>query len=73
MVEVVEEAEKEKFRSLSCSQDGMGISGELLVLLVSSLEDWRVEIFLFFEEDVLAKSCLGSSERFGGSTWSGNL
>lgn len=63
-VEVVEEAEKEKLISTSCSQDWIGISGDSLVFWGSSLADWRVEIFLFFEEDVLTASCLGSSRTF---------
>ena len=37
----------------------MGISGESLLYRDSSLVDWRAEIFLFFEEDVLTVSCLG--------------
>lgn len=54
---------KEKLRSVSCSQEGTGISDELLKDSNSSFPaaDCRGVIFLFFEEDVLAASCPGSS------------
>ena len=63
-MEVVVAKDKAKSVSWSCSQDSMGVSGEPLFSRDSSLVGWRVEIFLFFEEDVLTVSCLGSSGRF---------
>lgn len=66
---VSDEAEKEKkVESVSCSQDCMGVSGELLLSKLSSavamaVVDLREEIFLFFEEDVLAASCSRQLQR----------
>lgn len=45
--------------SSNCSQDCRGVSGELVLPRLSLVVvDWRVEIFLFFEEDVLTASCV---------------
>lgn len=52
--------------SISVSHDCIGMSGELCrISKMSPLANCRLEIFLFFEDDVLAASCERSSRNFG--------
>lgn len=51
---------------MSVSHDCIGTSGELFrIAKLSPLADCRLDIFLFFEDDVLAASCERSSRNFG--------
>jgi hypothetical protein len=58
--EPTEAAEKEKAGSSSASHEGRAVSGDGESVVGSSWFKGRVS-FLFFEEDVLKASCLGSS------------